>query len=211
MGTPSPIFEDLKNSAYKKKTETYFQQQKTPLKWYNIGSVLTDYAQSLESLRLLDVQRGNVQELCGLLQQKMYPTSADAAGKRWIPCAQMYIQEMEQDALSKVDTAGSNHLFRLYMYQHVLAEIGSAFFDKEALEHQWTEDAARAYIVTPVSSLIVLETVEDYERFDIEKNKDSIGNAKLNNNGAVPEPHEWALIVLVVLSILFYVHKTRKA
>ncbi|MEO1416869.1 MAG: XrtN system VIT domain-containing protein [Bacteroidota bacterium] len=209
-GHTSPIFEDLKYSAYKKKTEAYFQQQKTPLKWYNIGSVLTDYAQSLESLRLLDVKRGNMQELCGLLQQKVYPTSADGVGKRWIPSAQMYIREVELDAVSQVDTTGSNHLFRLYMYQHVLAEIGSEFFDKKALERQWTEDAARAYIVTPVSSLIVLETVEDYERFDIEENKDSIGNAQLNNNGAVPEPHEWALIVLVVLSILFYIRKTRK-
>ncbi|MEO0583166.1 MAG: hypothetical protein AAF135_13160, partial [Bacteroidota bacterium] len=153
---------------------------------------------------------GNMQELCGLLQQKVYPTSADGVGKRWIPSAQMYIQEVELDAVSQVDTTGSNHLFRLYMYQHVLAEIGSEFFDKKALERQWTEDAARAYIVTPVSSLIVLETVEDYERFDIEENKDSIGNAQLNNNGAVPEPHEWALIVLVVLSILFYIRKTRK-
>ena len=56
--------------------------------------------------------------------------------------------------------------------------------------------ADKAHIVTPVSSLIVLETQADYDRFNIKKSKNALGNATLNNAGAAPEPHEWLLILL---------------
>ncbi|MEL6135521.1 MAG: hypothetical protein AAFR59_19345, partial [Bacteroidota bacterium] len=204
----TPLFEDLPHTVYASQTASFFKQQTQPLKWYNLGSSLVDYAQSLESLRLLAVTRGNAQALCTLLAKDMYPVSADQSGMRWVPSAQMYLQEVEKKEVQ--DVTGTDHLFRLYTYQDVMAQIGSDFFDKKSLKHQWTADAERAYIVTPVSSLIVLETVEDYERFDITKNKNSVGNATLNNNGAVPEPHEWALIILVVLSLVFYLKMVGK-
>jgi hypothetical protein len=54
--------------------------------------------------------------------------------------------------------------------------------------------ATEANIVTPVSRLIVLETRQDYERFDIDESKDGLKNASLKSKGAVPEPHEWIMI-----------------
>ena len=51
------------------------------------------------------------------------------------------------------------------------------------------------------ASLIVLETQADYERFDIRKSQDSLGNASMTASGAVPEPEEWALIILAVLAV----------
>jgi hypothetical protein len=70
------------------------------------------------------------------------------------------------------------------------------------------EEAREAYIVTPFSSLVVLETKEDYDRFNIKDSENSLKNASLQSKGAVPEPHEWALIILACL-MLFYV-KTRR-
>jgi hypothetical protein len=48
----------------------------------------------------------------------------------------------------------------------------------------------------------VLETQKDYDRFNIENSKNSLQNASLQSKGAVPEPHEWALIIIAVLVIL---------
>ena len=70
--------------------------------------------------------------------------------------------------------------------------------------------AKDANIVTPISSLIVLETDEDYKNNGIEKNVDTLGNASINNDGAVPEPHEWLLIILGSTILFFYYRKNKK-
>jgi hypothetical protein len=48
---------------------------------------------------------------------------------------------------------------------------------------------------------VVLEKQEDYERFDI-KQDEGLGNAALGSKGAVPEPHEWALIILAIFLLI---------
>jgi len=64
-------------------------------------------------------------------------------------------------------------------------------------------EAQKAYVVSPVSSLVVLESQIDYDRFDIKDVDKSLKNASMKSNGAVPEPHEWALIIIVV-GVLVY-------
>ena len=71
------------------------------------------------------------------------------------------------------------------------------------------EEARKAYVVTPVSSLVVLETQQDYDRFKIQDTDNSLKNASMKSKGAVPEPHEWALIIAVAL-VLFYVIRKRR-
>jgi hypothetical protein len=67
-----------------------------------------------------------------------------------------------------------------------------------------------ANVVSPISSLIVLETQNDYDRFDIKKDKDALDNADIHNDGAVPEPHEWMLIILLLVSVLYINLKSSK-
>jgi len=64
-------------------------------------------------------------------------------------------------------------------------------------------EAAASYVVTPLSSLVVLEKQEDYDRFNIRDSNNSLKNASLEGKGAVPEPHEWALIVIGILLIVY--------
>jgi hypothetical protein len=62
-------------------------------------------------------------------------------------------------------------------------------------------------VVTPTTSLIVLETQQDYERFDVKNTTNTLGNSsmfKKNNAGAAPEPHEWAIIMLCVLILIYF-------
>jgi hypothetical protein len=61
------------------------------------------------------------------------------------------------------------------------------------------KEAQEAYVVSPVSSLIVLESSEEYKRFGISDAAISLKNAAATSKGAVPEPQEWVLILLVLL------------
>ena len=44
----------------------------------------------------------------------------------------------------------------------------------------------------------------------LEKNVDTLGNASINNDGAVPEPHEWALIFIAGTTLFLYYRKSKK-
>jgi hypothetical protein len=70
-------------------------------------------------------------------------------------------------------------------------------------------EAQEAYVVTPLSSLVVLETAADYERFDIHDSNNSLHNASMKSTGAVPEPHEWALIIITALMLIWLTYKNR--
>ena len=68
------------------------------------------------------------------------------------------------------------------------------------------QHARDARIVTPVSSLIVLETEADYQRTGITKGSSKLGQAGLlleDDAGAAPEPGEWALLILCLIAIAF--------
>ena len=92
-----------------------------------------------------------------------------------------------------------DHLLRLFAFNKILEQYNSL---KDQTEQTLIGLANEAFVVSPVSSLIVLETREDYERFDIDVNERSLQNAADKGTGSVPEPHEWAIILLTAVFIL---------
>jgi hypothetical protein len=85
--------------------------------------------------------------------------------------------------------------------------VGGNYFKDDFINERLVDMASTAYVVSPVSSLIVLETKEDYERFGIKDKDNSLHNASKNGAGAVPEPHEWALIILFLVLIAYTLMK----
>ncbi|MCE3228908.1 MAG: hypothetical protein K0S32_3459, partial [Bacteroidetes bacterium] len=75
------------------------------------------------------------------------------------------------------------------------------YFEKEKYEEELFRETEEGYVVTPISSMIVLESKEDYDKMGIKENQNTVGNAGILGGGAVPEPHEWLLIILVFLFI----------
>ena len=63
--------------------------------------------------------------------------------------------------------------------------------------------------MTPVSSLIVLETAADYDRFNIANSKNGLENASMNSSGAVPEPQEWLIIILTLVVAMYLLIKPK--
>jgi XrtN system VIT domain protein len=152
----------------------------------------TTYWNTLKQLRIARIQQGTLSDLDKILTQKVFLKDEETDGKVVIEPSKVIIT---QDSIRSENKA-TDHLFRLWAYNIVLSNYAHSNAEKGLNTEGGVQLAEKANIVTPVSSLIVLEKQEDYDRFDIKKNGNALGNAALNNSGAAPEPHEWALIVL---------------
>ena len=98
---------------------------------------------------------------------------------------------------------------RLFAYNHIMHRLGSGLLMDRPIEDSLVEEARKAYVVSPVSSLVVLETEEDYKRFDIKDTGSSLKNASIKSKGAAPEPHEWVLIITGALLIMYVKFRSR--
>ena len=126
-----------------------------------------------------------------------------------IPTTNIIIKETP--TIPGIEKNASDHAYRLYAYNTILKQLNMNYYAADSIPQQSIQLAAKANVVTPLSSLIVLEKQEDYERFDIKKNKNSIGNASMHSDGSVPEPHEWALIFALGVFILYALKNKRNA
>jgi XrtN system VIT domain protein len=163
----------------------------------------TTYWNTLKQLRIARIQQGTLSDLDKILTQKVFLKDEESDGKVVIEPSKVIIT---QDSMRSENKA-TDHLFRLWAYNIVLSNYAHSNAEKGLNTEGGVQLAEKANIVTPVSSLIVLEKQEDYDRFDIKKNGNALGNAALNNSGAAPEPHEWALIVLGLGIVLWTVRK----
>lgn len=113
------------------------------------------------------------------------------------------------------DLHAPDHVLRLFAYNHILQRMGGRLIHDPASSTAGEQDkdllaeAQLAHIVSPVSSLVVLEKQEDYDRFNIQDSKNSLKNASLQAKGSVPEPGEWALLLLVLLTFLYVKFQSR--
>ena len=192
--------------------EKFVNKHKNPEKIRVFSRGSTTYWNTLKQLRIARIQQGSLGDLDKILTQKMFLKEAETAEKVVIEPSKIMISEENKTSENKA----TDHLFRLWAYNKTMALIGdnysNQFFDDKKAEN--TEGPLRlsekAHIVTPVSSLIVLEKQADYDRFDIKNSKNALGNAALNNSGAAPEPHEWALILLGLSFVAYGFIRTRR-
>ena len=203
----SPILDDLQNSGYASGLKTYLLTKDEKMKWFDIGDEMPPFVQTLNQLRVLHYYQGTTEELGDWLEADHFKILEEMPNHANIPSAGITI-DMHQIE-SEVSSQAPDHLARLYHYNDLLRSIGNHYFDRNHLEESWLRQAEEAYIVSPVSSMIVLETQADYERFGIDENENSLGNAKFGEDGAVPEPHEWMLIMLVTIVLLWQVYRKK--
>jgi hypothetical protein len=94
---------------------------------------------------------------------------------------------------------GSNHIVRLWAHDEILALMTK---DPENNRTEATRLAADLRLVTPVSGAVVLETAAQYQAANL--NPVAKGTVP-----TVPEPHEWALIILAMSLLGYLAHRQR--
>jgi XrtN system VIT domain protein len=197
----SPHLSDIKESKFAKGISTFFASGKK-VKVFNINGVKSTYTASLTELRGLEFCEGNIADLKKILETKIYPGSVETDNTIALHEAGMKITRT-YDSVSLVPGNAPDHLARLFAYNDIMRKVGSGYFNDDYINEALVDEAATACIVSPVSSLIVLETQEDYKRFGITDKANSLNNAARQSSGSVPEPHEWVLIMMFV-AFAFY-------
>ena len=207
-GKFSANFEELNESEYLKKIRNLTKSQN--LKVINISVNINPFWQTIKEQKYVDFYQTSLRNSLRMLHENYFIKFKTAENMVNIETSKTSIQEKSQDSTFKSD--GPNHIYRMYAFGKVLEEQVKIQSDTLA-SNKYVTLAKDANIVTPISSLIVLETDEDYKKNGIEKNVDTLGNASIKNDGAVPEPHEWILIIIGLTTLFVYYrkNKTQKA
>lgn len=202
----SPNISDLGDSDFSSKLKKYLQA-KGRIKFYNIGQDLSPYIKTLKELRTLDFDCGSIDELSKLIAENKFIANQENKETIVVESAGVKITQKE-DSLSKSNAP--DHLMRLFAYNSTMSLLATNYFDKNYYDSSLIDNAYKAYVVSPVTSLVVLETQANYKRFDIKDNGSSLKNASMKSSGAVPEPHEWLLILVIGGVALFLFFEKRK-
>ena len=206
----TPHLTDIKESLFAEGISKFFATGKK-VYVYNLGTSVSTYISSLRELRAFNFAQGGAPQLISWLSEKRYPITAESDESVTLHDANLTITK---NKIKEAATSNApDHLARLFAYNDVMRRVGIDYFNNDYINDALVDEAATAYIVSPVSSLIVLETKEDYKRFGIEDKENSLHNASKDSSGAVPEPHEWALIILFALFVLYvsFRHKLKLA
>jgi XrtN system VIT domain protein len=203
-GKFSANFEELQTSNYLAKIRKSTKDKK--LKVINISNEINPYWQTVKEQNYVTYLQTDLENCLKLMKEQQFVSYPNTGNSVNIESSNISIQEHNN---SSAPSNGSSHLFRMYAFNKVLEEQ-VAIQDDPLMENQFVTLAKEANIVTPISSLIVLETDADYENNGIEKNVNTLGNASINNDGAVPEPHEWLMIAMGLGLVFFYYKRSKK-
>lgn len=197
-----PQLEDLANSPYAEALKRQPIDQPA-LRTFCLSNA-SEVVKTLSKLGVLQVDQGTFDELKWLLGRQLFVRQSVADASVVLPQSGVRIVRTESAETGHFNAAGvPDHLVRLYAYNHLMSQIGRHYFSKDFHSDSLVAQAQQAHIVSPISSLIVLETQKDYDRFGIKKPQNSLENATLKNTGAVPEPREWALLALLAVWVLY--------
>ncbi len=201
----SANFEELETSDYLKKIKAGTKLKH--IKILNISEEINPFWQTIKEQHYVEYSKTDLKTCIKLIADHEFISFKSSEKAVNIEPSNLTIQEnpLEKNSVSN----GSNHIYRMYAFGKVLEEQVKIQEDSLA-NNRYVDLAKDANIVTPISSLIVLETDEDYEKNGIEKNVNTLGNASINNDGAVPEPNEWAMIIIAFVLISIYYKKSKK-
>jgi len=199
-----PNLQDLKGSDFAEHLITYLQASPR-LHIFNLSSDKSDYIRTLKELRAFIYDEGSPEKLTALLQKHQFLKDPEDAAS--VALAESQVKITATTSQGQVAGTAPDHLLRLFAYNNIMKKMSPNYFKPDVNSPELISEAATANVVSPVSSLVVLETQQDYKRFDITKSKDSLGNATAKAAGSVPEPHEWLLILLAVIIIGYLLGK----
>lgn len=205
----APSYRDLDSSAYAIKLAQNVQRSVRPLHCFKINTPDRDLLYStLNDMQYLAVHPLSLDACLSALQKGTIDRPYADEQSVNIDDANMNIVRSYSDS----NSGAPDHLMRLFYYKKILSQSAGYYFSKtnDAALQPCVQMANDAFIVSPVSSLIVLETDSDYNAMGIDQNSGSLLNATKKGKGAVPEPHEWVLLIFGTLALLVLIGRQTK-
>lgn len=197
---------NLHSLDYNRRQRSSASNRESPFFLFELSRKLSTHSKVYAESGLANAHFGAVEQLGEYLSKGQFPKPYVSNTSVDIPEGEMRIAKTIQGP--QTSDPSKHHLMRLFNYGQLMKDLRPHYFDRDRVQESQIELAQNAHIVSPYSSLISLETEKDYERFKIQKpTSKSLGNSNLFNQGAVPEPHEWALICLAIVFLSFMMYK----
>ncbi len=200
---PGPNLDDLTGSHFAEHLSQYALRAngQVGLRTFCLSAPAPMVAGLIE-LRVLQPAYGSVIDLQQLLTNQTFVSPDEPNRVRLAATGTQLTQLPATVHPPKSISPAPDHLYRLFAYNNLMRQVGGYYFDRNRLTDKLIHEAEAAHVVTPVSGLIVLETQKDYDRFGIKRDQHGLANATLKSEGAVPEPHEWAMIALLAVLLM---------
>lgn len=170
-----------------------------------VNGRVSEYVASLLDLGQIEQVGSSTEDLISILKEQRVMLPVEGDNLVSLPFAGLTLEKSTID----VKRPGSDLLVRLAIHDKLRRQLGRRFFDRDLDNGDLVQLARDGMIVSPVSTLIVLETEDDYKRFGIEADASLLGQSSLESPGAAPEPAEWALIICLLVA-LFVFFKMRR-
>lgn len=117
--------------------------------FYNLGTELTTYLRTLKEYRAFEYESGDMQLLEKLLKEQVFSKSIEDSNHLVIDIAHL--------ALSRTpDTtkpSGNENIMRLFVYNHIISQLTPTQSPKTTENDHMLNEAIRANVVSPISSL----------------------------------------------------------
>ena len=206
-------FSELKGSSFYNKNKEFFSKNKKTIYVQSLNDKLSTYFNSLKEYELIEFIPISLNSILRNLKTERIKLPEQSDTKFSFPSSKMTI-ELERQIESN-PKSGNDLLARLVIYKKIMRMFGKSMKinTKDFSESELLKLAEEAMLVTPFTSLIVLETEKDYNRFGIQKNKKGLGESNLQTedtnasnlkHGNIPEPEEWVIFIICICLMLFW-------
>jgi XrtN system VIT domain protein len=192
-GRYSVKMNNLKNSPFYNDLKEW--QESHCIKVFLLGKTLTPYQKALHELRTIDLMTGDFNQLNLLLTNETFEYAVENQATVAIHSSKTSITK---GASTLTSTVSSDHIMRIYAYNSILRDLPVNYNNTKKISSDLIDRAKEAYVVSPISSLIVLETNKDYERFDIKDTENSLKNAP------IAEITHQLIFLFLIVCYLFY-------
>ena len=183
-GDNAPSLFSLRESDLYRSSAEYAKYAKLKYKVVITDSKTSNYFESLASVGLVDFYQ--------LQDRKIISLSA-----------------LENPVLNG-NTDKKGYRNRLSAYNLALEDFRKSGFNADNPTIVAMNKVSEAHIVTPFSTLLVLESEKDYIAYGINNSASELNNSQATDPslaaklGVVPEPHEWLLIILCVGVVAYF-------
>jgi XrtN system VIT domain protein len=202
-GAFSANFEELKATKYLEKLKKGLPAKH--LKVIAISNAMTPFWQTIKEQHYVDYLQSDVSHTLQMLNDHRYYRYVTSESRINVEPAQIAIESSPSNG--KKSSQGSTHIYRLFAFGKVLNEQ----VQKDSLSlNRYVSLAEDANIVTPVSSLIVLETDKDYKDNKINKNVNTLGNASIDDVPGSPLNYQWIVVLLAIVLGYFKMKEARR-
>lgn len=208
-------FNELKGSSFFNKNKEFFNKNKKNIYIQSLNKQLSAYFNSLKEYELIQDIPITLDSMIETLKLEKIKIPYQSEEKYSFIDSKITIQ-VEKHTGIKTKT-GNDLLARLLLYKKIMRIMGKRVVaeSKISFETDLLEMARLGNIVTPLTSFIISESKNDYDRFGIHKNKKELEEASLQMDNSKkratkkenpPKLEEWIMAVTCIL-LLFFLKK----